>query len=335
MPEQTVPILRALLEAGSDYVSGSRLARELGVSRVSIWGRLERLREEGFCLEATRNRGYRLTGEPAHLHPALLAAHLQLGRCSTNLLYLEEVDSTNSEAERQIAAGAQTPLVIVAARQSRGRGRLGRAWYSADTGNLYTTFVFRPNLPPARMPKFTLWMGVSLCALLNERFGIPARVKWPNDLVIGGKKVAGMLTEARIDADHTRDLIFGLGLNIAGDLSAFPEEVRAIATSLSEAAGKVLPVNGVTAQVVTRALEGYEEFVTGRYEVGFRGMWERYDALRGREVTAQRHQNPVTGVACGLDESGALLLRRADGKLEAIQAGDVTLSKVGVRAGSV
>src|ERR1700722_15416728 len=154
MPDATT-LLSALLDAGPDgYVSGEELARRLGVSRVSVWARLQKLQAEGLEGTAGGGRGYRLLAEPAVLHPAVLAAYIRLGqRTKTppeiSVIFLPEIDSTNLEAERRLAAGAKTPFVVFAARQTAGRGRLGRAWHSAEGGGLYLSFAFQPRLPPA------------------------------------------------------------------------------------------------------------------------------------------------------------------------------------------
>jgi len=341
-PDSTVTVLMALLRVGEGgYASGEELARLLGVSRVSVWGRLKKLQEEGLELEAVRGRGYRLAREPAVLHPAVLAAYLRVRHPEAGgpaLVYLPEIDSTNREAERRLAAGCKTPVVIFAGRQTAGRGRLGRAWHSAEAGGLYVSFAFQPRLPPARMPKFTLWMGLAICRLLNEVHGLPVRVKWPNDLVHEGRKLAGMLTEARIDADVMRDLIFGLGLNVNGDPAqwggggAGAREAARVAGTLQQVnGGRPLSINAVAADVAWAGNRAYAEFVSGRYAEEFDALWARYDSLRGREVTVNLADGLLRGKVTGLDESGALKLTLSDGSRRTVQSGDVTLGGYGVK----
>ena len=344
MDESAVTVLTALLGAGEGgYISGEELARLLGVSRVSVWGRLKKLQGEGLEVEAVRGRGYRLTKEPAALHPEALAACLRLRhpaaagpRGGLGLVFLPEIDSTNEEAERLLAAGRKTPLVIFAGRQTAGRGRLGRAWHSAEAGGLYVSFAFQPRLPPARMPKFTLWMGLSLCRLLNEVYGLPVRVKWPNDLVHDGRKLAGMLTEARIDADVMRDLIFGLGLNVNGDPARWKgpgaAAARVAGTLQQINGGRALSLNAVAADVAWTGARAYEDFVTGRFAAEFDTLWARYDSLGGRDVTVGLADGALRGKVTGLDENGALRLTLADGSRRAVQSGDVTLGGYGVKS---
>lgn len=322
-------IIGALAAARPNHLSGEALAESFGISRVSIKGRIDRLREEGFQIEAGRNRGYQLTREPEAIHPALLGWYLRQQHVSTQVLVFDEIDSTNSEAERQLATGAETPLVLIARRQSLGRGRLGRVWYSEDLGNLYATFCFRPNLPPGRMQKFTLWMGLSLCAFLNEHYHLPVMCKWPNDLLHNGRKIAGMLTEARMDADTMRELSFGLGLNINSRPQEWPEQMAAIASSLRQVNGDTaLPINELAAHLIAALLQAYETFTAGDTDKELGNLWQRYSAIAGKRVTVQGSGAPESGLVLGLDASGGLLLQLDDGTRKAFQAGDVSLQGI-------
>src|SRR5476651_260054 len=280
-----VLILEALLAAGAGHVSGTALARQLGVSRVAVWQQMEKLRAQGFAFTAVRARGYRLAACPATLHPALIAAHLRGHGRSCPLTLLDEVDSTNDEAARQLADGRPAPFAVLARRQTRGRGRLGRAWHSADNGNLYASFAFRPRLAPGRMQTFTLWMGVNVCELVANFCHATPGLKWPNDLLFDGRKAGGMLTEARIDADQIRDLVFGLGLNVNSPAAAWPPGLAGRAISLAEHTRAPLDLNRFAAALLGRVLLAYDRFVDGAFADTFADLWNRYDVLRGQPVT--------------------------------------------------
>jgi BirA family biotin operon repressor/biotin-[acetyl-CoA-carboxylase] ligase len=327
MPQTEQLILRELLAHESGWVSGAALARRLGLSRVGVWQRMERLRAAGFTLEARRARGYRLLHSPEQLHPTLVETLLRGRPRGFSLLVLDEVDSTNDEVLRQLAAGRPTPFAVLARRQTQGRGRFGRAWHSTSTANLYASFGFRPRVPPARMPLFTLWMGVNLCELLANFAPEAPRLKWPNDLVYGGRKAGGMLTEARIDADQIRDLVFGVGLNVNTPPEAWPADLARRAVSLGQIAGQPLDLNRLAAALIGRVLLAYTAFVEDRHREGFAERWHRHDLLRGRAVTllegGRRHQ----GTVVGLDEEGSLLLRDAAARLHRFRAGEVTVER--------
>ena len=324
-PEAT--ILRAFLAADDCWVSGSKLATQLGVSRVAVWHHLEKLRAEGFAFEGKPAQGYRLSARPAGLSGPLVEAQLQIRPKDFSLVVLEEIDSTNDEAARQLAAGRPAPFVVLARRQTRGRGRFGRAWHSADNGNLYASFAFRPRVTPDRMQTFTLWMGVNVCELLVNFGGLNPGLKWPNDLVFDGRKAGGMLTEARVDADHIRDLVFGLGLNINSASDAWPEELSRRAISLSEVAGGPLDFNRLTAALIGRVLLAYDTFAEGEHRRTFADLWNRFDLLKGRTVVVVEGERRHAGTVTGVDDEGGLVLRDERGRSQRFRAGEVTLEK--------
>ena len=322
-----ITILRELLAAESGFVSGTRLAKLLGVSRVAVWMQLQKLTRQGFTFEAVRSRGYKITAFPKQLHPALVQSYLTGRSRPPQVICLETVDSTNSEAERQLAANCAVPLVILAGAQTQGRGRRGRVWHSPAAGNLYATFVFRPELEPGSMQDFTLWMGLNICELVANFCKISPGLKWPNDLFVNSRKAGGMLTEARIDADQIRDLVFGLGLNLNAQTQDLPSELALTATSLAEASGAPINLNRFAAALIGRVLTAFNQFVAGGYQEKFEELWLRYDVLRGKAVTVIQGNRTVRGIATGIDKEGSLLVRLENGPTERFRAGEVTLGK--------
>jgi BirA family biotin operon repressor/biotin-[acetyl-CoA-carboxylase] ligase len=321
-------ILLAFLEAEGEPVSGDRLAKELGVSRVAIWSRLERLRASGYVFAASTRKGYALRSVPRHLDPALLDAHLRRLKVSPKVEFLAEVDSTNSEAERRLAVGQEAPFGVLARTQKAGRGRLGRKWHSAPSGNLYLSLAFRPFIPPDRLKPFTLWMGLALCAHVEKSLGLKLGLKWPNDLQSpDGRKVAGMLTEARLDADSVRELVFGVGLNLTGATKDFPADLRATAGSLEAALGSPLDLNREAAGVIAALFRAWEQFEEGTWSRSFRKLWSHHDILAGKSVRVGLRGDPVAGVVDGIDDEGSLILRTGGGRRAIVSSGEVTLRK--------
>ena len=321
-------IVRALMDAGGDFVSGSRLAAELGVSRPAVHGKLEKLRKGGFEIEAARNRGYRIIGIPTVLRPALLRYELDRLGSSIPVFYYSVLDSTNAEAERRIASGQPSPFVVASSCQTKGRGRLGRVWNSASAENLYLSVLFEPAIPPRQLQHFTLWAGIHICRALQAFVSKASlNIKWPNDLHCDGRKFAGMLTEARMDADRIHSIVFGVGLNVNSNPNNFPAELRSLATSLHAVQGEALPINRIAAATI-HAIEGaYAVCIQNSTAETLPAAWAPLNALEGRHVTALIGDREITGVAAGIDASGALLLRQPDGSEEAIHAGDLTLKK--------
>ena len=321
-------ILLAFLEAAGEPVSGDRLAKELGVSRVAIWSRLERLRAAGYVFTASTRKGYVLRSVPRQLDPALLDAHLRRLKVAPKVEFLAEVDSTNSEAERRLAVGQEAPFAVLARAQKAGRGRLGRQWHSAPSGNLYLSLAFRPFIPPDRLRPFTLWMGLALCAHVEKSLGLRLGLKWPNDLQSpDGRKVAGMLTEARLDADSVRELVFGVGLNLTGAPKDFPAELRATAGSLEAALGAPLDLNREVAGVIAALFRAWEQFEEGTWARSFRKLWSHHDVLAGKSVRVGLRGDPVAGVVDGVDDEGSLILRTGGGRRAIVSSGEVTLRK--------
>lgn len=326
MSQTEVIILRELLAGEPQAVSGQKLARLLGFSRVAIWSQLQKLEKLGFKFEAIRSKGYRMLQTPAELHLALIQALLRL-RQPPKVICLDRVDSTNAEAERRLAAGESVPLVILAREQTHGRGRLGRQWHSGANGNLYATLVFRPQIEPARLQDFTLWMGLNVCELIQNFCKIQPGLKWPNDIFVSGRKTGGILTEARVDADQVRDLVFGLGLNVNALPADLPPELRRTAISLAEFGAQPVDINRFTAALIGRLQAAYESFLNGDYRDKCAELWKRYDILRGQPVTVIQGVRSVRGTAMGIDDEGSLIVRLDTGRTERFRAGEVTLGK--------
>lgn len=242
-----------------------------------------------------------------------------------------ETDSTNADAAKMLAAGTpEGDFAVVADTQRAGRGRNGRKWASAQPGNLYLSCGFRPgSLPPERLANFTLWLGVAVAEMLRGKFGVPAFVKWPNDIFCGGKKMAGMLTEAHIDASRVRGIVFGLGLNVNLDPAALPEDVRGIAASMRSALGVSAPldVNRVCAETLLAVERAYAEFLAGTHAAKLAARWENFDLLAGKPVVAVYGTEEIAGTACGVDARGCIRIKDTAGTVRAFSAGDVLLKK--------
>lgn len=317
-------ILRALIEQPDAYVNGEDLAEQLGMSRVGVWKRLQKLIDSGLQLNAVRNRGYRIADEPGQPMQSLLNAWLDREQVQMPLHWHPSIGSTNTEAQRLLAEGQATPFAVASAEQTQGRGRMGRRWHSPAGGNLYISFAFQPSLPPKRMQTITLFFGLRLCIFLNQRYGLPVRIKWPNDLLLHGKKICGILTEARVDADAIRDLIFGMGLNINCETNEWPEEVRRMATSLRNEKGQRLPFHRLTAELTGLIEESYHHFLRSDLPKLLK-EWPHYDHLHGRNLHFEHNKKTISGIGEGIDAEGRLLIRETSGKVHALNAGEVSI----------
>ncbi len=324
----TQTILSALLDAPYTFVSGSLLAEQLGVSRPALHGKLAKLREQGFEIEAIRNKGYRLIKEPEVLHADLIDYYMEKSCVPIKVLYFPVIDSTNSEAERQLTRRHDSPFAIASSCQTKGRGRLGRDWHSASAENLYLSVVFEPNIPPQALQHFTLWAGIHICRALQGLVPkTPLKIKWPNDLHCNGRKFAGMLTEAKVDADNLRSIIFGIGLNVNSNPAKYPKEIQKTATSLYAVCGEELRLNHIVAKVITATQAAYNNCILSSGSENLVDAWAPLNSLSGQSITAIMNNKEITGLACGINESGALQLLDEGGILHSVSAGDVTLRK--------
>ncbi|PWU07443.1 MAG: biotin--[acetyl-CoA-carboxylase] ligase [Verrucomicrobia bacterium] len=319
-------ILSTLLEADQAFVSGNELAQSLNISRVSIWSHLEKLKEAGFSFEAIRNRGYRIEKLPEKIHPDLLNIYLRSLNLDLPVIFFDTIDSTNSEAERQLSNKILPPLVVVSNQQTQGRGRHGRSWQSNDPGNLYLSFGFKSNFSPPLIKSFTPWIAAKLCDSLNQEFNIPIQIKWPNDLILHGKKISGMLAESRIDVDSTRDLIFGIGFNINGNPQNWPQELQAIATSLKAQTHQTQNINKMTASIIHSILSGYNQFLDNTWQTSLTNLWKKYDSLYDQYVKGFHGTEPIEGIAKGINEFGALKLLLNNGSVLLLDIGEISFS---------
>ncbi len=307
-------ILKKILQNREDFINGQDLADQLGISRVGIWNQLEKLRGLGLEFEAVRNRGYRLISEPASLCEPVLRAWLSIYDVDIALHYHKTVESTNSEATRLLSEQSPTPLVVISEEQTRGRGRRGRNWHSPAEGNLYASFAFHPQMPPMRMQSITLYIGLSLCEWLYNEHQIPISIKWPNDLLIQGRKVSGILTEARIDADSIRDLVFGIGINVHGRSQQWPNEVRKVATTLAENTDKKISLNELAAKQCKVVLNAYQKYLASDVPSERFSQWPKYDVLFNQTIGYEKNNQSYTGTGRGIDAHGNLIVETPTGE---------------------
>ncbi|GHG76085.1 biotin--[acetyl-CoA-carboxylase] ligase [Comamonas sp. JC664] len=315
-------ILGFLSERGSDdYTSGEALSSKLGLSRTAVWKHVESLRAKGYRIEAVSARGYRLVSVPDRLTALEVVPLLDTHDLGRTLHHHASLPSTNEKAFRLAQDGAEHGEVVVAEQQTAGKGRRGRVWVSPPGLNLYFSAILRPALPPQRAPELTLVAAVALAEALRDA-GANAAIKWPNDVHIDGRKVAGILTELSAEPERVHFVIVGVGVNLNSQAEHFPDELRDTATSLSLALGKPVQRAQFAAALWTRL----EEWLDLYLETGFdavRARWKALSSTLGQDVLVRTDRQELRGRAEDIDPSGALLVRTAEGSLERVLAGDV------------
>jgi len=299
-------------------VSGDQLAMELGVSRTAIWKHMEAMRRDGIDIAAISGKGYVLHSDV--LTPGVLAARLQTRLLGRHAMVLDEVDSTNSEAMRLAAEGAPEGLTIIARRQRRGRGRLGRTWHTLDDSSLAMSILLRPQRPPETIAQLTLVAGVA-CQRALSYFSEGIRIKWPNDLLHQGRKLAGILTEMRAEPGHVQAVVLGIGINVQRPRRGWPAEISQPVTDLSTVSGKTVSCLDVALRLLACLELAYFSYLDEGFEA-IRHQWWDAHVASNRMVRINDGGNAIEGCATGLDHDGALLLRTEAGTRRII-AGDL------------
>ncbi len=302
--------LRQIIEEHpGEFISGEEISRRLGMTRAAVWKQVESLRSHGYEIEGARGEGYRLLGRPD-----LLAAGDLLSRLSENCIfktfeYFPVTDSTNARAMELAERGAAHGTVVCADAQTAGRGRLGRKWASPPAMNLYLTMILRPPIEPFLAPQLTLVTAIALAQGVEDATGLSCALKWPNDLYIGGRKAAGILAEMATDPDSVRHVAVGVGLNINGLASDFPDDIRQKATSLRIESGKRHFRVELLAAFLNRMSDAYKAFLAGGF-LALRPEWNRRSLLDGKRILLRNGSETGWGTAIGVDESGVLMFRQ-------------------------
>ena len=315
-------ILRALRETDS-YVSGQELCRKLGVSRTAVWKNIRSLQEDGYEIEAVTNRGYRLAGVPDTIAEEEVASRLQTERMGRQIRYFSRIDSTNQYAKRIAEEGAPDGTLIIADEQTAGKGRSGRTWVTPPAEAIAFTLLLRPKLSPDRISMVTLVMGLAVTNAVNSLYGVSAGIKWPNDVVIKGRKLCGILTEMSAEVRQVNYIVIGVGIN--ANLTSFPEEIREIATSLKLELGRDINRAELIARVMTEFERLYAEF-EAQGDLG--AVMQEYNELclnAGSKVRVLDPNGEYTGTSRGINSMGELLVETEDGQIQEVYAGEVSV----------
>ncbi len=315
-------ILKLLKQNEGNFISGEKISRTLNVSRTAIWKRIKKLRELGYEIDASPRAGYRLISCPDILLPAEIKQILETRWIAKKIHYFQKVDSTNSIAYQLAMQGADEGEVIIAETQEKGKGRLGRQWFSPPYLNLYISIILRPEILPNQASMITLLSAVSTAESIKRYSDITPSIKWPNDILIGGKKVAGILNEIDSETDRIHFIILGIGININIGKEEFPKDIREYATSLKIETGREVSRKEFICFLFKEIEDWYERFIReGNKPV--LDAWRRWADIKDKMVRVSSFKDEIIGKAIDIDSDGALIIEDKDGKLMRIIAGDV------------
>jgi BirA family biotin operon repressor/biotin-[acetyl-CoA-carboxylase] ligase len=322
-------ILTILRENAPEFISGEDVSKLLGVSRTAIWKNIKQLTAEGYDIAASSRNGYQYLAAPDELNAFEISYELGTRSIGKKIIFFEEIDSTNNRARLLAEEGAEDGTVVVALHQTAGKGRMGRTWDSATGKGIYLSVILKPDSSPAEMQKITIATATAVVSAIKKLTGMPALIKWPNDIILQGKKVCGILTEMNTELVRINYIIPGIGINYSQKRGDFPEELQDKAISLTEYAGQNnMEFNCSKLDIVRSFLKEldnlYFALLSGDSSE-IVAMWKKNSATLGKEVKIIHKDKELEGTAIDITDEGLLVVRFKDGRVEEISSGEVSV----------
>ncbi len=320
-------ILRLLKKMMPEYVSGEEICKILNVTRTAVWKHIQALREDGYEIEARPRAGYALTGIPDRLFPEEIGDGLATQFIGRKIFYYDQVASTNDRAKELARAGAVEGALVLAEEQTGGKGRLGRSWYAPKYKGICFSLILYPRVSPFGASQVTMMAAVALAAAIRRETGVAAGIKWPNDLLVGGRKICGILTELSAEMDKINYMVVGAGINANQDAGDFPGEVRNTATSLKAEAGRTIS----RVRLLQASLEEFERWYEAWLAQGFGPVlekWKEFSVSLNCPVRIHTLKHSWDGWAEDIDKDGALLVSTPGGGFQRLISGEISLRLV-------
>lgn len=318
-------ILQRFLNAQGEPISGQQMADDFNVSRTAIWKHMQSLQQEGYVFETVKKRGYKLISVPDKVDLGQLKQFLTTKRYGQQVHYFETVDSTQLVAHELVRQGAPDGTLVIAEEQTAGRGRMMREWNSSKGKGIWMTIIIRPEIAPHQAPQFTLVTAVAVVNAMKALFkNFTPEIKWPNDILVNGKKTTGILTEMIAEADRIQALLIGIGINVNQQLEDFPEEIQSIATSLAIEEGQSIERVHLVASVLDYLEQYSEQYVQHGFSK-IKTLWEESSGTIGKQVKATTLTEVIEGEAISITDTGVLEIRQANGVVKGVYSADIEL----------
>lgn len=315
-------ILR-LLRSADGYISGQELCNRFGVSRTAVWKAINQLKEAGYEIEAQQNKGYRLMAAPDLMTEAEIKSLMHTDWVAKEVLYFDTIDSTNTKAQELAEKGYPSGTLVVADKQESGKGRRGRSWVSPSGTGIFMTLMIKPDINPNNASMLTLVAALAVAKAITSVTGEEAMIKWPNDIVVNGKKVCGILTEMNAQFDYINHIVVGIGINVHNE--SFPEEISQMASSLMiEAGGKRFHRAQIIAETMSYFEQYYDTFLKTQ---DLSALVREYDKLlvnRNKSVRVLDPKEPFDGKAMGITSKGELIVDTWESR-KLVSSGEVSV----------
>ena len=316
-------ILRLLKDSKGEFISGEKISERFGVSRAAIWKYINALKEEGYEIESVPRRGYRIVSSPDILTYEEVKGYLKTRFMGRDICYFDTIDSTNIKA-KELAMCKAEGTVVISEEQTLGRGRMGRNWISPKGKGIWMSLILKPKIGPMKVAKITQIGAAAVNLALND-LGIQSFVKWPNDIVINGKKVCGILTEMSCELNMINYVVMGIGINVNLDKEDFQDEVSKVGTSLKVETGKFVDRKKLLGVFLNRFEELYIPFVEEDNFKDTLNVCRENSILIGKEVKIIRGDEEKKGKVLDIDEEGELVVSYEDGRIENVLSGEVSV----------
>lgn len=323
-------LIKLLEQRKSEYVSGQVLSERLNISRSAIWKHMKELEKDGYTIEGKPRKGYRIIASPHKMSENTLRWGLHTEWLGKTIIHKTEVSSTQTLAHEAAQDGAKHGTVIIADEQTRGKGRMNRPWHSLKEKGIWISILLRPNMLPMLAPQLTLLTATVLADVIYEQMEVRPQIKWPNDILIDGKKMAGILTELQAEQDQIQYVIIGIGMNINQTKTDLPKEIQQKATSLRIETGTEWDLTQFTQQL----LETFERNYTSYKENGFsevKHKWESYGFKIGQPISIQTMNRQWKATFSGIADDGALLIKNDDGSVEKLYSAEIDWFEKGAK----
>ena len=320
-------LLLYLKEKSGSWISGELLSNKLTVSRTAVWKHVRKLKEEGYVIESSPRKGYLFRKSSDVLTPNEIGAGLDTRIFRTkNIVCLKEIDATNMRAKDLAGSGAPEGTVVIAETQTMGRGRKGRTWFSPYRDGIYVSIILRPGISPSAAPRMTLMAAVAVAEALDSLLQLKVRIKWPNDILVNNRKLAGILTEISMEMDEVEYMVVGLGLNVNTPAKSFPGEIREKATSILIETGE----RSSRVDLIRAYLKCYDKYYEIPKKSGFEPImkrWKEFSDIIGRRVAVDVIGKKHVGSVVDIDNDGVLILKDDQARFHRIFSGDVCFTR--------
>jgi len=311
-------IILDFLRGKDEYVSGDSISQKIGISRQALWKHIQELKDVGYDIVAVPHLGYKLESSPDRLFSFEVARGLDTKSIGKKIHYYGSVPSTMDVGMELGTKGAPSGTLVVAESQTKGKGRLGRIWFSPKYKGIYFSLILRPKLSPDKAPVLTLLAAVAVCEAIKANTGLDTQIKWPNDIIFGARKVGGILTELNAEMDEINFIVIGIGLNVNNDKKALISG----AISLKEVKKENISRVGLL-QEILRKIEVNYNLLERKGPLLIIQKWREHSVTLGRRVKVYSHREHVEGEAADIDSDGGLLIRKDSGLTHKVMAGDV------------